>query len=133
MGGDDNDLRLAHQNLVSFSGDEIKISVGDLGHTLQSNPQRRRELGGKGAQINGSDVLWALQRASARKEMKMRKKKKQRRMEEEEEEEDLSSARRSTEESGVDDGDVREVCIKSEWGDRLDELEERLQELSRII
>lgn len=95
--------------------------------TIQSNPQRR-EREGKGAQISGSDVLWALQRASARKEEEKKKKKRQRRGEEE-----LSSVRSRGQESGVDDANVRSLCIKSEWGDKLDELEKRLRELSEII
>lgn len=34
------------------------------------------------------------------------------------------------EEDGVDYSKVRPLCVKSDWGTRLDELEMRLQELS---
>lgn len=108
--------------------------AGELGRAIvstaavRSNPRRReREREGEGGAISGSDVLRALQRASARKE----------KMKEKRGEEELSSARSHREDNGVvvdhEIENVRPLCVKNEWRDQLDELEKRLRELSEII
>lgn len=77
-----------------------------------------------GRQISGSDVLWALRRAAAQKKAtsENKKMKKQKGV--------SSSVGGRREEDGVDYSKARPVCVRSEWGVRLDELEKRLQELS---
>lgn len=82
--------------------------------------------------ISGSDVLFALQKAADKKSREIGKKKKKA---------NVSSSSSSSylgshgEEEGVndEDGKVRPLCVKSEWGDRLDELEKRFQELSSKV
>ncbi|XP_028752297.1 uncharacterized protein LOC114712014 isoform X2 [Neltuma alba] len=108
------------RSLTTLENDGVSPGqVGESGHTLlttlQSNPP----------QISGSDVLWALQRASERK----KKKKKQRR----DEESSPVSSRREDADGNVDYANVRPLRIKSEWGDKLDDLEKHLRELSDII
>jgi hypothetical protein len=73
-------------------------------------------------QISGSDVLWALQRASGRKKIMMKKKKKE-----------VESGRDS--ETCVDytNTNVRPLCINDHWGPKLDDLENRLRHLSDTI
>ncbi|WJX80438.1 hypothetical protein P8452_63438 [Trifolium repens] len=73
-------------------------------------------------QISGSDVLWALQRASGRKKIMMKKKKKE-----------VESGRDS--ETCVDYTytNVRPLCINDHWGPKLDDLENRLRHLSDTI
>ncbi|XP_061372859.1 uncharacterized protein LOC133315281 [Gastrolobium bilobum] len=106
----------------------------ELGHTLlgtlQSNPlpipkqqQQQQKQEGREAQIRGSDVLWALQRASAHK--KKKNKQEQRR--------GSSSAVSRMEESAADYSNVRPLCINNHWGAKLDDLEKRLCELSHTI
>lgn len=119
--------------------------VGGLGRSiltkLKSNPkpasfiavpkQKKQKQEEGSRQISGSEVLFAMQKAAAKKSKESRKKKTNTRggpevlssvgryrEEEEEEEED------------VDYSKVRPLCVKSDWGTRLDELEMRLQELS---
>jgi len=92
-----------------------------LGHTrtlIQANMEK---------QISGSDVLWALQRASARN------KKKKKKEEYERGREDSSSALSRMEEIPVDYTNVRPLCINDHWGPKLDELEKRLRHLQEDI
>ena len=71
-------------------------------------------------------MLRALQRAAAqKKEFSKSKKMKSKKMKKNTRE--VSS---SVEEDSLDYSKVRPLCIKSEWGVRLVELEKRLQELS---
>ncbi|KAF5464532.1 hypothetical protein F2P56_014604 [Juglans regia] len=88
-----------------------------------SNQQKQEQE--DGGQISGSDVLWALQKAAAQKnemsENKKSKKKKKKKG---------VSSNNHSEEVNVDYRKVRPLCVKSEWGARLEELEKRLQELS---
>ncbi|KAG2725660.1 hypothetical protein I3760_01G076400 [Carya illinoinensis] len=87
--------------------------------------QRKQEQEDGGWQISGSDVLWALQKAAAQKnEMSENKKSKKKKKKK-----GVSSSNHS-EEVNVDYRNVRPLCVKSEWGVRLEELEKRLQELS---
>lgn len=121
--------------------------VGGLGRSiltkLKSNPkpasfiavpkQKKQKQEEGSRQISGSEVLFAMQKAAAKKSKESRKKKTNTRggpevlssvgryREEEEDEE---------EEEDVDYSKVRPLCVKSDWGTRLDELEMRLQELS---
>ncbi|TKY61213.1 hypothetical protein E2542_SST11063 [Spatholobus suberectus] len=93
---------------------------GKLGHTLlatlQSNstPIPKPQQDGE---ISGSDVLWALQRASARKKNKSNKKGHWR---------GSSSVATPTEETAVDYTNVRPLCINANWGAKLDEFDKRL-------
>ena len=125
----------------SLVNDDVSTSqqqVGELGHTLlatlQTNPvvpipksQQQRKKEGEEAQISGSDVLWALQRASARKNKKKNKKQEQKRV--------SSSVATPREESAiaVDYTNVRPLCINPNWAAKLDELDKRLRELSDAI
>lgn len=96
--------------------------------------QQESKLGtARERELSGSDVLWALQRASvekAKKKKQQQSKRKQRKMD----------TNRQTEMKVMDadaDADedehhriVRPLCIKSEWDARLAELENRLEELT---
>jgi hypothetical protein len=82
-------------------------------------------------QISGSDVLWALQRASGRKKIMMKKKKKKEL--EHERGRDSSSAVSRMDETCVDYTNVRPLCINDHWGPKLDHLENRLRHLSDTI
>ncbi|KAM1612226.1 hypothetical protein TB1_000961 [Malus domestica] len=109
--------------------------LGGLGRSiltkLKSNPNPK--LQGKQKQdeedkkvISGSDVLSAMQRAAAKKNRESVKKKKKAPPSS-----SSSYAGSHREEEGVDEyGNVRPLCVKSEWGSRLDELGKRLKELS---
>ncbi|WJX85762.1 hypothetical protein P8452_68168 [Trifolium repens] len=92
--------------------------VVELGNTLMTT---NLESNSK-QQISGSDVLWALQRASGRKKIMMKKKKKE-----------VESGRDS--ETCVDYTytNVRPLCINDHWGPKLDDLENRLRHLSDTI
>ena len=109
---------------------------GGLGRTiltaLESNPKpintktpqqkkpKREEEEEEGKQISGSDVLWAMQKAAAMKNKSKKKKISK----------GLSSMGGHREEDVAGDySNVRPLCIKSEWGPKLDELEKSLQEL----
>ncbi|VVB03536.1 unnamed protein product [Arabis nemorensis] len=73
-------------------------------------------------EISGSDVLWAIQRATAQRtrlNADKRKKKKITGVE-------VSS---STGDNGVDYSNVTPLKIKSDWGNRLEEFEKVLKEL----
>ncbi|KAF5731994.1 hypothetical protein HS088_TW18G00681 [Tripterygium wilfordii] len=88
------------------------------------NPKQAE--GAQSRQLKGLDVLWAMQKAAAEKNKLSggsgRKNKRRK---------GLSSSEGSDrEEDDVDYSNVRPLCIKEEWGVRLDELEKRLQELS---
>ncbi|KAL2345946.1 hypothetical protein Fmac_007231 [Flemingia macrophylla] len=71
-------------------------------------------------EINGSDVLWALQRASARKKKKKNKK----------EHRTVSSSATTP---AVDYTNVRPLRINANWAAKLDELDKRLRQLSDTI
>ncbi|KAL6128502.1 hypothetical protein ACLB2K_071857 [Fragaria x ananassa] len=105
---------------------------------LKSNPnpkptnisvpkQKKQKQEESSRHISGSEVLFAMQRAAAKKRKETQKKKTKIVGE------GLSSAgrnREEEEEDGVDYSKVRPLCLKSDWGRRLDELEMRLHELS---
>lgn len=111
--------------------------VGDLGRslltTLQSNSRavnsvpehqeqnrKTQEEEDEESQITGSDILWALQKASARRKKKQKKRA-------------ASSGGSSRQEGPVDYSNVRPLNVKKAWGSKLDALEKRLQELSETI
>lgn len=117
---------------VSANSQPPDQDIGGLGHTILTaidsntkptipipNPDDEEE----GRQISGSDVLWAMQKAAAHKKKKNKKK--------------MNKIRKGSssqdEEVAMDYSNIRPLCIKSEWGGRLDELEKRLQELSETI
>jgi len=85
------------------------------------------KLGNTLLEISGSDVLWALQRASAQKKKKKNgKNKKEHRREE-------SSVATLTEQTAVDYTNVRPLSINANWAAKLDDLDKRLRELSDTI
>ncbi|GAU13696.1 hypothetical protein TSUD_348000 [Trifolium subterraneum] len=94
--------------------------VGELGNALMANLESNSKH-----QISGSDVLWALQRANNRK--KITKKKEHQRGRE------SSSTVSRMEQTSVDYTNVRPLCINDHWGPKLDELENRLRDLSDTI
>ncbi|KAJ0051853.1 hypothetical protein Pint_00658 [Pistacia integerrima] len=126
---------LSRRSVVSLPRSQDD-DVGGAGHILfmatnsddvisNTNPipKRQKQKEGEGKQLTGSDVLWALQRATIKKKKKHKKRK------------ELSSAGSDKEDVDVDDVDysnVKALCIKSEWSAKLNELEKQLQELSEI-
>lgn len=114
---------------VSVSSQPPGQDIGGIGHTILTaidsntkptipipNPDDEEE----GRQISGSDVLWAMQKAATHKKKKNKKK--------------MNKIRKGSpsqdEEVTMDYSNLRPLCIKSNWDDRLNELEKRLQELS---
>uniref|UniRef100_A0A2P2P3W3 Uncharacterized protein LOC105642785 n=1 Tax=Rhizophora mucronata TaxID=61149 RepID=A0A2P2P3W3_RHIMU len=88
----------------------------------QEEQKRKQQTAG----LSGLDVLWAMQRAAAEKSKGSgiggTKKNKKRR--------ELSSAGACRVEDAVNYSKVRPLCIKSDWGARLEQLEKRLKDLS---
>ncbi|KAL5725514.1 hypothetical protein ACHQM5_008651 [Ranunculus cassubicifolius] len=108
--------------------DSDESEYGSMGRivltSLKSVPSRKIEPVQKrqATNLSGSDVLWALQRATKEKmrsKSKGKKKGAKRRIE-------------GGDEGKIDYGNVKELNVKSDWGDRLDELECRLRELKRF-
>lgn len=112
--------------------------VGGLGHTIltanDSNtkptipipkPEEEEEEEEEGRQISGSDVLWAMQKAAAHKKSKSKKK-----MMNKNRKGSSSSPGTQGEVASMDHSNVRPLCIRNDWGGRLDELEKRLHQLS---
>ncbi|CAL9007561.1 unnamed protein product [Prunus brigantina] len=131
---------------VSAKSQSPGQDLGGLGHSIltklksnhkrttpilskQKQKQKQRENQEGKQMISGSDVLFALQKAAEKKSREIGKKKKKANVSPSSSSSYLGS---HEEEEGVDDedGKVRPLCVKSEWGDRLDELEKRFQELS---
>ncbi|KAF3439800.1 hypothetical protein FNV43_RR18078 [Rhamnella rubrinervis] len=119
---------------VSANSQPPGQDIGGLGHTILTaidsntkptipipNPDDEED----GRQISGSDVLWALQKAAAHKKKKKKNKKKMNKI--------RKGPSSQDEEVAMDYSNIRPLCIKSDWGGRLDELEKRLQELSETI
>ncbi|KAJ0259105.1 F19 [Hirschfeldia incana] len=104
-------------------------SVGGLGKQIllrsgESNPNKPVS---NEKEISGTDVLLAIQRATAQRKRSNADKKKKTKiggggMEL------LSTAGESTGDKGVDYSNVRSLMIKNDWGDRLDEFEKLLTE-----
>ena len=130
-------LHLRHSKSPQSDGATATHQVGDLGRslltTLQSNSRavnsvpehqeqnrKTQEEEDEESQITGSDILWALQKASARRKKKQKKRA-------------ASSGGSSRQEGPVDYSNVRPLNVKKAWGSKLDALEKRLQELSETI
>ncbi|KAH7859727.1 hypothetical protein Vadar_004734 [Vaccinium darrowii] len=105
--------------------------------TSNPKPKPKQQQEGKSVEkeekeLSGSDVLLALQRASAQK-IKTKKQRKDYYPSSSSSTTGTNSGRRGInrvgEEANVNYGDVRPICVKNEWITRLDELEKRLQEL----
>ncbi|KAF7152065.1 hypothetical protein RHSIM_Rhsim01G0179000 [Rhododendron simsii] len=94
---------------------------------IKTNPKQQQQeedgnpIGKEERELSGSDVLLALQRASAQK-IKTKKRR-------EYPSSSSSSTKKRVAAAEVNYGDVRPICVKSEWITRVDELEKRLQEL----
>ncbi|KAJ9681046.1 hypothetical protein PVL29_020110 [Vitis rotundifolia] len=104
--------------------DDASSSAGDT--TFFKSNLDLKEIG-DGRQLSGSDVLWALQRAAAQKKKRISgsgNKKKNR------EPSSVGGNRGGSAEDSLDYSNVKPLCIKGDWGSKLDELERRLQELS---
>ncbi|KAL1200280.1 hypothetical protein V5N11_009698 [Cardamine amara subsp. amara] len=113
-------------NIPTKSQTSKPESVGLLGqkillHTADSNPSKPIP---KEKEISGSDVLWAIQRATERKRSYAGKKKTKKIAGVEM----SSSASESTGDNGVDDSNVRPLRINSDWVHRLEEFEKLLKE-----
>ncbi|CAI8615789.1 unnamed protein product [Vicia faba] len=98
--------------------------VGEIGHALTANLESNSKP--EKQEMSGSDVLWALQRATSHKKIIKNKKKKEH---EYERGRDSSSAVSSIEQNSVD-YHVRPLCVNQHWATKLDELEIRLRDLS---
>ncbi|KAL2893393.1 Enolase [Bienertia sinuspersici] len=100
--------------------------TGGLGqallNTLEPGPTQE-EKPNKGNEISGSDILRALQKASAKKANNKKQNKKKGSSE-------LKRKNNNIEKKVVDFDKVRPITIKSDWATRLTELEKRLQEFS---
>ncbi|KAG2309719.1 hypothetical protein Bca4012_081314 [Brassica carinata] len=122
-----NDDGIHRRNIPRKSQTSESESVGRLGQQIllrsgESNPNPNKPVPDE-KEISGSDVLLAIQRATAqRKRSNGDKKKKIRGMEL------LSTAGESTGDNGVDYSNVRPLMIKNDWGHRLDEFEKLLKE-----
>ncbi|CAH2057713.1 unnamed protein product [Thlaspi arvense] len=105
-------------------------SVGGLGQQilLHSAEPNQNKPNPKKKEISGSDVLWAIQRATAQRNRSSADRKKKKKEEEVTGVELSSSAGESTKDNGVDYSNVRPLRIKSDWGRRLDEFEKLLKE-----
>ena len=98
-------------------------------HQPSPTSKHQQGEGGRTKQFSGFDVLWAMQRATAEKNKvsgggykKNNKTKK-----------GLVSGGIQREEDSVDYSNVKPLCIKNDWGVKLDGFEKRLQELSDTI
>ncbi|CAK7348643.1 unnamed protein product [Dovyalis caffra] len=109
----------------------VTISAKAQPSSHQASPtskhQQKQGEGRRTKQLDGLDVLWAMQRATAEKNKvsggggykKNNKKRK-----------GFVSRGIQREEDSVDYSNVKPLCIKNDWDVRLDELEKRLQDLS---
>ncbi|ESQ39317.1 hypothetical protein EUTSA_v10001667mg [Eutrema salsugineum] len=118
-----------HRRLCNIpTKSQTSESVGGLGQKiiLRSAESNQNKPIPKEKEISGSDVLWAIQRATAqRKRSNADKKTKKKKITGVEL---SSSAGESTRDNGVDYSNVRPLKIKSDWGHRLDEFEKLLKE-----
>lgn len=81
-------------------------------------------------QLSGSDVLWALQRASA-EEAKKYQQQQQKRHNANQQEDEMRRAAEGDDyrTNTAANAGPRWPCIQSDWGVRLEDLEKRLEEL----
>lgn len=102
------------------------LSTLKSGPSTGSNPSKKvqqEEQPNKGKEISGSDILRALQKASAKKASTKKQHKKN------------GSGDLKREKNGkkvVDYDKVRPITVKSDWATRLNDLEKRLQEFSSL-
>lgn len=80
-------------------------------------------------QLSGSDVLWALQRATAEKAKKHQQQRQKRCNANQEEEDEMRRAVEVDDDRSNTNAGPRWLCIQSDWGFRLEALEKRLEEL----
>lgn len=117
-----------HRRFINIpTKSQTSESVGGLGQqillrTADSSPSKPIP---KEKEISGSDVLWAIQRATAQRKRTNAGKKKMKKIRGVEL---SSSAGESTEDNGVDYSNVAPLRIKSDWGHRLEEFEKLLKE-----
>ncbi|CAA7044340.1 unnamed protein product [Microthlaspi erraticum] len=118
-------------NFATKSHTSETKSVGRLGQQIllssaESNPSKPIS---KEKQMSGSDVLWAIQRATAQRKRSTADKQRKKKITSVEL---SSSAAESSEDNGgsnaVDYSNVRPLRIKSDWGHRLEEFEKILKE-----
>ncbi|GAV74525.1 hypothetical protein CFOL_v3_18005 [Cephalotus follicularis] len=112
-----------HPQNLAFSSSSKYISSLNCSPKTPNPTPKREDKESEGRELSGSDVLWALHRATANKKSKNNKRRKH-----------VSSSVMSsnTHEDGVVDyTNVRPLRIKMEWGVKLNDLEKRLQELSQ--
>lgn len=110
---------------VAYSENKAKNS------TPKEEKRYKEEDGEEERQVSGSSVLWAMQRAAAQKKKVSGMKKNKEKRGASPSLVPLGSDKE--EEVGVDYNKVRPLCIKSDWGLRLDELDKHLKELSETI
>ncbi|KNA08108.1 hypothetical protein SOVF_165630 [Spinacia oleracea] len=101
------------------------FSTLESGPSAGSNPSKKVQQEEKsGKEISGSDILRALQKASAKKASTKKQQQKKK-----------GSIELKREKNGkkvVDYDKVRPITVKSDWATRLDDLEKRLQEFSAL-
>lgn len=125
-----NDDGFHRRNIPRKSQTSESVSVGGLGQRIllrsgESNPNPNKPVPDE-KEISGSEVLLAIQRATAQRKRsnadRMKKKKKR-------SVELSSSASKSTGDNVVDYLNVRPLRIKNDWGERVDEFEKLLKDL----
>ncbi|KFK37439.1 hypothetical protein AALP_AA4G257100 [Arabis alpina] len=103
-------------------------SIGGLGQQIllcTTEPNQNKPVL-KEKEITGSDVLWAIQRATAQKKKSIGDKRKKKKITGVVE---SSSTVECTGDNGVNYSNVTPLKIKSDWGQRLEEYEKVLKEL----
>ncbi|EXB83830.1 hypothetical protein L484_023436 [Morus notabilis] len=126
---------LRSRSNLSFAVSAGLRAANDVGGEGRTTPRQKQkpkqedsnEEEEEGKQISGSDVLWALRKAAAKKnklsgQHKNKKKKKN--------SGGLSSSAGHGEEIAADYSNVRPLLVKSEWSGKFYELEKRLRDLS---
>lgn len=94
------------------------IAAGEpQNQSANTKPPAKQELEER-RDLSGADILMALGKAAAQKTEKKKKKKETKKV--------------STNQGIRDFSRVSPLCIKPEWSDRLQELEERLEELAHM-
>ncbi|WCJ22493.1 hypothetical protein M5689_004580 [Euphorbia peplus] len=93
---------------------------------IKKNQENQNNKGAVSNKLSGLDVLWAMQKAADKKNMRTVRNRKREKSESELESESESGVK---EEYGGDYSNVRPLLIKEEWAAQLDELDKCLQEL----
>ncbi|KMT20225.1 hypothetical protein BVRB_1g002290 [Beta vulgaris subsp. vulgaris] len=116
-------LRPKNRHLAVTASSEDVSGLGQAVFSAIKSGPTAEEQPNKGKEISGSDILWAMQRASAKKTNTKKKQKKK------------GSGDFKRENNGkkvVDFDKIRPLTVKSDWATRLDDLEKRLQEFSSL-